>query len=629
MALLSLSNITKYFGSDLILKDVSLNIENNHKIGFVGANGSGKTTLFKIIANKLKQDEGDIFISKSTKIAYVDQFINANENINIYDDTLSVFNNLIKLEEELDKINHELLENHTEALIKRQEEIINSYKNNGGYTYKNLTRSTLLGLGFTENELSLNLASLSGGQKTKIALAKLLLSDSNLLLLDEPTNNLDIESIEWLENFLMNYKGSFIVISHDRYFLDKVTNETIELENHVLSSYAGNYSKYLELKKEKETAMAKKYSLQQKEIERIEGIIAQQVTWSQERNYKIIRNKQKSIDRIENDMVKPPDELDTIHFKFKTISGGNKEVVVANEISKSFGEKTLLNKASFIVYKKERVFLLGPNGSGKTTILNMVMKEIPLDSGIIDVGGNIKIAYYKQTSNITFSNKNVLEYMWDMYPKLTQTEIRSALAAFLFKGEDVFKNVNDLSGGEKARLSLLNLMLSESNFLILDEPTNHLDIPSREALENALLDYDGTLLIVSHDRFFINKLATKIYYIDNQKLSEFKGNYDFFISNFVKNEIKKESTVSQNALSYKEKKEQETAKRKIENKIKKIESEMEELNNRLNSLNALLETPEYSSDYQKAMEVTSEIEEINTKIASLYEEWEYLIENQI
>ena len=629
MALLNLSNIKKYYGNNLILNNISLNIENNHKIGFVGANGSGKTTLFKIISNNLKQDDGEIFISKDTKIAYVDQFITSKFNTTILEDALTTFNELIKIENELEIINKELLTNPSSNLIKKQENLINSYKNNGGYTYKNLTRATLLGLGFTENELSLNISNLSGGQKTKLALAKLLLSNSNLLLLDEPTNNLDIESIEWLENFLLNYKGSFIVISHDRYFLDKVTNETIELENHVLNIYPGNYSKYLEIKKERDESMTKKYNLQQKEIDRIEKIIAQQTSWSQEKNFKIIRNKQKSIDRIESEMIKPPSELDTINFKFKTISGGNKEVLILNEICKSFGNKNLLKNASGIVYKKERVFLLGPNGSGKTTILNLIMNELPLDSGSITIGSNMKIAYYKQTSNMTYSNKSILDYLWEIYPKLTQTEIRSALAKFLFKGDDVFKSVNALSGGEKARLELLNLMLSESNFLILDEPTNHLDIPSREALENALKDYDGTLLIVSHDRFFINKLATKIYYIDNKKLLEFNGNYDYFISTYEKNhsETIKSEKVSNN--SYKERKEKEAAKRKIANRITKIETEMDLLNNKLSELQELANIKEYATDYQKAMDLTKEIEETKEKIAELYKEWECLIENQI
>ena len=625
MALINLSNIKKYYGNDLILNNISLNIENNHKIGFVGANGSGKTTLFKIIANQISKDDGEIFISKSAEIAYVDQFIVSNENTNVFDETLTVFKELKNIENELEIINQKLLNDSSIALIKKQEELINTYKEKNGYTYKNLTRSTLLGLGFTENELSLNISNLSGGQKTKIALAKLLLSDSNLLLLDEPTNNLDIESSEWLENFLLNYKGSFIVISHDRYFLDKVTSETIELGNHVLTSYPGNYSKYLELKQEQLQAMNKKYDLQQKEINRIQGIIAQQTTWSQERNYKIIRNKQKSIDRIESERVKPPEEADTINFKFKTISGGNKEVLILNEISKSFENKHLLEAASGIVYKKEHVFLLGPNGSGKTTILNLVMNELPLDAGTITVGSNIKIAYYKQTSNMTYSNKTILDYIWELYPKLSQTEIRSALAKFLFKGEDVLKSVNDLSGGEKARLSLLNLMLSESNFLILDEPTNHLDIPSREALEQALRDYEGTLLIVSHDRFFINKLATKIYYIENKKLLEYKGNYDYFISKFEKKTTETEKEIKPQVNAYKERKEQEAAKRKIQNKITKIENEMDLLNAKLTKLEELSKTEEYGSDYQKAIEITKKIEETNKKITELYEEWEKLI----
>ena len=624
MALLSLSNIKKYYGSNLILNNISLNIENNHKIGFVGANGSGKTTLFKIIANQLNQDDGEIFISKSTKVAYVDQFIVSNENTTVYDEALSVFNELKNIENELEEINQKLLIDSSLALIKKQEELNNTYKNKNGYTYKSLTHSTLLGLGFTENELSLNVSSLSGGQKTKLALAKLLLSDSNLLLLDEPTNNLDIEAIEWLENFLLNYTGSFIAISHDRYFLDKVTNETIELENHILTSYSGNYSKYLELKKEKIQSMSKKYDLQQKEIERIQGIIAQQTTWSQERNFKIIRNKQKSIDRIESEMVKPPEEADTLNFKFKTISGGNKEVLTITNISKSFDSKELFKNVSFNIFKKENVFLLGPNGCGKTTILNLIMNELPLDSGNIEVGSNMKVAYYKQTSNLTYSDKTVLDFIWEEYPKLTQTEVRSALAKFLFKGDDVFKTVSMLSGGEKARLSLLQLMLSEANFLILDEPTNHLDIPSREALENALLDYDGTLLIVSHDRFFINKLASKILYIDQNKLLEFKGNYNYFLDNFVKSNEKEENKKIANT-SYKERKEQEAAKRKLANRITKIETEIENLENKVRELEALAETPEYGSYYQKAMELTNEIEETNQKIAVLYEEWEKFV----
>lgn len=545
--------------------------------------------------------------------------------MNIFEEALTVFDGLKKIESELEEINQMLLSDSALSLIKKQEELINSYKENGGYTYKSQTRSTLIGLGFTESELTLNVSSLSGGQKTKLALAKLLLSNSNLLLLDEPTNNLDIESIEWLENFLLNYKGSFIVISHDRYFLDKVTNETIELEHHILNSYPGNYSKYLEIKRELKTAMTKKYNLQQKEIERIEGIIAKQTTWSQERNFKIIRNKQKSIDRIEANMTPPPAELDTINFKFKTISGGNKEVLIASEISKSFDNKKLLKNASFSVYKKEHVFLLGPNGSGKTTILNLIMNELSLDNGTITIGSNMKIAYYKQTSNLTYSNKSILEYLWEIYPKLTQTEIRSALAQFLFKGDDVFKNVNDLSGGEKARLSLLNLMLSESNFLILDEPTNHLDIPSREALEEALINYEGTLLIVSHDRFFINKLASKIYYIDNKQLLEFKGNYDYFINNLEKATPKLENTVKQSNNSYKERKEQEAAKRKIANRISKIENQMDLLNKKLKELQELSNKEEYATDYQKAMKLTNEIEEINNQISNLYEEWESLI----
>ena len=548
MALLSLSNISKSYGTNKVFENVSFTIEENHRIGFVGINGSGKTTLFKIICDQLSYDEGEIFKSKALKIGYVEQFVCKDSNINVLEELLTIQQELIAIENEIETLQQKI-ENITnvnstvdklalnrenlEDIISKKHNLENLYAEKGGYTYKSIARSTLIGLGFEEKELELKVSELSGGQKTKLALAKLLFSNSNLLLLDEPTNNLDISSIEWLENFLLNFKGSYIVISHDRYFLDKVTEETFELESRRLSVYKGNYTTYLKLKGEKNKTLTRKYENTQKEINRLEQVIEQQKTWSQEQNYKTIRNKQKMIDRLESSLEKPDEKMEQMKFHFKTISGGNREVLITRNLAKSFENKVLFQDVSMNVYKGENVFIVGPNGCGKTTLLKIIQGKLKQDSGDYIVGNNMKIAYYSQASEELEGNKTILEYVWDAHQNLTQTEVRKALAIFLFKGEDVNKEIATLSGGEKARVALLMIMLSESNFLILDEPTNHLDILSREALENALQEYEGTMLIVSHDRYFINKLADKIYRITKNGAKEFLGNYDFYMQNNV------------------------------------------------------------------------------------------------
>ncbi len=627
MALVSFSNLSKYYGENIVIESASFSVENNHKIGFVGANGSGKTTLFKILSGEIHYDSGELYISKNTKISYVDQFTKADNNKTVLEETLTVFQYLQEIEKELSLVNAKLTQSPTDELIQRQHTLSEEYQKNNGYLYQSLTISTLQGLGFSTQQLYAKISTLSGGQKTKVALAKLLLSPSNLLLLDEPTNHLDIESIEWLENYLLNYKGSFIVISHDRYFLDKVTTETLEIENHILTSYPGNYSKYLILKEEKTETLSKKYDSDQKEIKRLENMIQKQIIFGQEKNYKTVHSKEKSIERIENQMQKPPAKQDSISFHFDMISGGNLEVIKGSDFSKSFGDLILFQNASFTVLKKDHAFLLGPNGSGKTTLLNMVMQEESLDKGEIVVGSNIKIAYYKQASSLLASSKTVLEYAWNLSPTLTETQIRSALAKFLFKGEDVFKVVSTLSGGEKARLSLLEIMLSKSNMLILDEPTNHLDIPSREALEQALLDYEGTLLVVSHDRYFINKLASKIFSIENYQIKELPGNYENYLSS---RHIEEETTPlspseKTGKQSYLEKKEREASERKIKNRIAKIEQEIGSLTKELEDVRAKTEEPENISNYQKLVELNEQIAQTEAKIDALYQEWETLI----
>lgn len=625
MALLSLSDVSKSFGTNLLFENISFQVENLHKIGFVGANGCGKTTLFKIICGQEDYDKGEIYKSNSTNIGYIEQFACSDSDLTLYDELLTIYNNLQKIEEELSKLENaiSLGNNDLDTLIERQHKLSIEYEKKGGYTYKSIASSTLLGLGFTKEDFSLQVSVLSGGQKTKLALAKMLLSNCNLILLDEPTNNLDIPSIEWLENFLINYKGSFIVVSHDRYFLDKVTSETFELENKRLTMYPGSYSTYLKLKAENQKSISKKYETTQKEISRIEGIIEQQKTWSQERNYKIIRNKQKMIDKLESSLVAPDKELERLSFKFKTISGGNLEVLKISNLSKSFGNKKIFENISIEVLKKERVFLIGPNGCGKTTLLKIIEGLLTSDSGTCSIGNNIKVAYYHQSNEDWFYlNKSILDFVWESYPKLSQTEVRNALAIFLFKGEDVFKNIASLSGGERARISLLLMMLSESNFLILDEPTNHLDIASREALEEALLNYDGAIFAVSHDRYFINKLATKLYRLTPNDAILFKGNYDFYLQRFV--EENNNSAVKQKNTSYQEKKQLEALERKRKNQIEKLEKQIDEFEQKKKELEALGLTPEYAMDYVKAMEITSQIDELSKELEKLYSEWETL-----
>lgn len=626
MAYLSLSNVTKSFGARTLFNNISFTIEANHKIGLVGINGCGKTTLFKIIQDKIEFDSGDIYKSKNTQIGYVEQFIVSDKNQNVYEEALDSFSELIQIEKTINDLQCEIEKNNgdIENLISKKHKLEEEYKDKGGYTYQSMTKSTLKGLGFKDEEISLPINSLSGGQKTKLMLAKMLLSKANLLLLDEPTNNLDIDAIEWLENFLINYKGSFIVISHDRYFLDKVTSETFELENKKLSIYSGNYTTYLKLKDEKNKALSKKLEITEKEISRIEGIIAQQVTWSQERNYKIIRSKQKAIDRLEESKELPDQEMQKMKFHFDVIAGGNQEVLKINNLKKSFDNNLLFENISIDVAKKERVFIIGPNGCGKTTLIKILQNKLSADDGTCNLGSNIKVAYYNQSQEEFYENKSILKYVWDKHLDLTQTDVRKALATFLFKGEDVNKNILELSGGEKARLALLLLMLTKSNFLILDEPTNHLDIIAREALEEALQDYEGTLLIVSHDRYFINRLATKVYRLEKESAIEYKGNYDYYISKYIPKTlevVKKEST---NKILYKEKKALEAEERKKKNRLIKVESEIATLEENIANLEIDLQKDENATDYQKALELTNQIDEQKHKLEELYKEWESL-----
>ncbi|MBQ7595587.1 MAG: ABC-F family ATP-binding cassette domain-containing protein, partial [Clostridia bacterium] len=493
-----------------------------------------------------------------------------------------------------------------------------------GLTYKSRARSALLGLGFSENDFNISTKKLSGGQRSKVTLAKLLLSRSDLLLLDEPTNHLDISSVEWLEDFIKNFKGSVIVISHDRYFLDKVTDKTIQIENKKCYSFKGNYSEFLVKKEAMQKAIEDKYRADMQEIERIEGIVAQQRQWNRERNIKTAESKLKQIERIKQQLVVPDSKVEKIRFNFVPKYETGNDILFAENLSKSFGLKHIFSNATFSIRKGERVFLLGDNGCGKTTLFRIIMSELASDSGSITWGENIYKGYYEQIRKLPADNRTVIDDVWNQYPKMNQTSVRNALAAFLFKGDDVFKRLGDCSGGELARVELLKLMLGGYNFLLLDEPTNHLDAFSAQALEDTLSDFDGTMFVISHDRYFINKLATRILVLGADGIEEYTGNYDYYIEHKRVKETPQTvaSEKSAKVNDYWVKKEQASNIRKAKTRITKIESEIEQTEQKISELNLALADDDVQSDYQRIIDITSQIDELNEKQAALYNEWE-------
>lgn len=622
------NNITKSFGDHTLFEKVSFEINEQERVGLVGVNGSGKTTLFKIILGQIPCDSGDVYFSKFSHSGYMEQHINTGSGRTMYEEMETAFSAVIEIEHELDKISHEIDmgSNDMNRLIHEQQLLQEKFERMGGLTYKSRTRSALLGLGFREEEFNLPCSKLSGGQKSKISLGKLLLSPCNLLLLDEPTNHLDIASVEWLEEFLKNYSGAAVIISHDRYFLDKVTNRTFELEHHRLTAYHGNYSAYLKKKAEDKEILQHHYQNAMKEIHRIENIIVQQRQWNREKNIRTAESKQKMLERLKEDLVKPENELEQLHFQFTVKLNSGNDVLNCKELAKAFNQKRLFQDVGFQIQKGERVFLLGANGCGKTTLLRMIMKQLPLDAGKIQYGTNVDIGYYDQAQSGLHMDKLLIDEIWDEYPDMTQTEIRSSLASFLFKSEDVFKYIRDLSGGERARVALLKLMLSGANFLLLDEPTNHLDITSREALENALMEYDGTLLMVSHDRYFINKLATKILDMENNGITNYNGNYDYYIEKRVESpsvaiEKKPEKPKTND---YKERKAKESEYRRLLGRISRLEKEIQEVESSITDCETQLEDPEIASDYDKLLQVSARHKELEEKLSALYTEWEQL-----
>ncbi len=637
----SCSGVSKSYGTDTILEKVSFNIDDKEKAAIVGVNGAGKTTLFKIISGEIPNDDGEIYLRKDSYLGYLKQNAQTEGTGTIYNEMLSVFRGLIKIEDDLREMEKAMaglngiqLDEH----MKKYSDLQHKFESLDGYSYKSRIKGVLKGLGFNENDYERPISSLSGGQKTRVYLGSLLLSNPDLLLLDEPTNHLDIESITWLEEFLRSYPKAVIIISHDRYFLDKIVTKTIEIENGKSHVYEGNYSFYAKNKEISRQIEQSHYIQQQREIKRQEDVIAKLRSFNREKSIKRAESRQKMLDKME--VVQRPENLpEKMRLRLTPkITSGN-DVLHAEGLSKSFPDKKLFSNVNIDIKRGDKTAIIGPNGTGKSTILKILLGKTNCDGGEIRLGTNVHIGYYDQEQHNFDESKTIFQEISDEYPNMTNGEIRSVLAAFVFEGDDVFKTISSLSGGEKGRLSLAKIMLSKANFLILDEPTNHLDINSKEILENAINSYDGTVLYVSHDRYFINKTATKVLELTPDGMNQYLGNYDYYIEKKTlakrEQELFGESSLpetnnikqaSQTKLNYQAQKEQQAKERKIKNAINKVEREIEETEKKIEDLNNKLSLPEIATDAQKAQEIYEEKTSAEEYLNSLYEKWEGLQE---
>ena len=623
MSVINAYDLTFGFLDSTLFSSASFDVEENDRVGLIGANGTGKTTLFKLICGEYEPNSGSLFLSKNTKTGFAEQFACADSDKTVYDELMTVYATLFKIESELEELHSEIEKNPSPELIDKQSALTEKFQSDGGLTFRSMGRSTLIGLGFNEADFNKSVRDLSGGQRTKLSLGKLLLSDANLILLDEPTNHLDIKSVEWLEEFLKKYNGTAIIISHDRYFLDKVTNKTMEIRHKKISIRKGNYSQYIKLRDEQILSDKRRFDNQMKEIKRIEGIIEQQKRFNQERNYITIASKEKQIERLKDDLPETDAIIPVMKLDFSVNSESGNEVIIADSLEKSYDGKTLFKNVTLDIRKGERVFLIGPNGCGKSTLLKSLIGKVYPDKGYSKFGANVKPGYYDQEQRGLNLPKTVLQEVYDRFPNFTITQIRGYLAGFLFRGDDINKLMSELSGGERARAALLELSFSHPNLLILDEPTNHLDIESREVLEDALENYDGTMLCVSHDRYFINRLATKILAFDGTNIEPFEGNYDDYINKVMSEQtakVPKEKKVNE----YQLRKERESAQRKRQTKIKRLEQSIADLDTQKEEIQKELDKS--SSDYESILTLTSRLDEVTKQQELLYEEWMNLSE---
>lgn len=634
--ILSCQNISKAFNDQPVLSNVSFHIEDYEKAAVVGINGAGKTTLLRIIVGEQKADDGIVVLAKDRTLGYLAQNQDIDSANTIYDEFLSVKADIISLEQKIREIelNMKLVSGkELDVLMDSYARLTHSFELMNGYAYKSEVVGVLKGLGFEEEEFSKKISTLSGGQKTRVALGRLLLQKPDLIILDEPTNHLDLNSITWLETYLLNYKGAVLIVSHDRYFLDRIAGKIIEIDQTKAVSFTGNYSDYAAKKEQLRAAAMNAYLKQQQEIKHQEEVIEKLKSFNREKSIKRAESREKMLNKIEV-LDKPVLARTDIHMTLtpKYISGN--DVLHIEGLSKSFGSQKLFTDIEMDIKRGEHVAIIGDNGTGKTTILKIINDLIPADTGRITLGANVHIGYYDQEHHVLHMDKTLFDEISDAYPYLSNTEIRNTLAAFLFTGDDVFKRIDNLSGGERGRMSLAKLMLSESNFLILDEPTNHLDITSKEILEDALNAYEGTVLYVSHDRYFINRTASRILDLCDGKLVNYLGDYNYYLEKKAQlsslslgtSGTKKEEAVSETKLDWRAQKEAQAKQRKQENDLRKCEEAISSLEKSLAEIDAKMSLPEVATDVAKLQELVKSQEELNAKLVLLYDQWESLIE---
>ncbi|OON99278.1 MAG: ABC transporter [Epulopiscium sp. Nele67-Bin004] len=626
--IIATNHIKKSFNEKEILLDINFHVEANDKVAIVGNNGVGKTTLFKIITGELMADSGDVTMAKNCTIGYLHQHMNINSENTVFIELLSVFEDIMKIEKRLEQMEQAIAKSGSMTLTLAYDTLRQQYENNKGYEYKSLVKGILKGLGFEESIYDKKVSTLSGGQKTRISLAKLLLQDPTLLLLDEPTNHLDIESIEWLEGFLRNYRGAVLIISHDRYFLDKVVNKVVHIEFGKSQIYNGNYDNFvIESAKHHEIAM-REYANQQREINKQKEVIAKLRQFNREKSIRRANSREKALNKITPLNMPMIDDKPMNLILTPQIQSGN-DVLSVRDVGMYFDTKLIFKNISFEIKKGDKIAIVGPNGVGKTTLFKLILEQLYTRLGEIHLGTNVHIGYYDQEHESLNSHNSIIEEIQQTYPTLTNGHIRNVLAAFLFMGDDVFKEIGTLSGGEKGRVALAKLMLSESNFLLLDEPTNHLDIMSKEILERAITTYEGTVLYISHDRYFINQTATKILDMSKLAMTVYLGDYDYFLEKkkeltliSAPVEVKAETSKSANKLDWQKNKEQQTQIKKLQTKLKNLEKSIEDAEKEVMDIDEMLCQPEYYSDFAKSKQLSTKKQSIEQTIAHYYVEWE-------